>query len=64
MPNAIETEQILITLQRFLNANTKNNAAETLLFQFGCELLQCSEDHLMELLSRPEIQFCAKHYDE
>ena len=64
MPNVIETEQILITLQQFLNTNAGDTATEQLLFQFGCELLQCSEDHLMELLNQPEIQFCAKHYDE
>lgn len=31
MPNAIETEQLLL--------------------QFVCELLQCSEDHLLELVN-------------
>ena len=63
MPNAIETETIVATYDRYLTENPEDAG---ILTKFTCDLLGVSDDRLLEILDelRPQIDIINNHETE
>ena len=63
MPGAIETETIVAAYDRYLDEYPENASALT---KFTCDLLDVSDDRLLEILDelRPQIDIINNHETE